>query len=519
MGVFVLRIFKASPHAVRLPGLPRQVIILALTILITSLVFIVPYLLAEWVNRTMRETISQAAVLSKLTDMNEVVGRRAPTESQAMRMAGFEVVMAGEVKRVWLVERPSEMSGARTSTELDLTGDNLFDGLATMGLVLLAEPQTQFAIVDRTLPNAENIRVIASFRVWQEFIGDLIFRVFMTAISVGIVFTFIFRIIFRRLMLQSLDDLFLQLYGSAAMGVSNSDDAGSLLASLNAFQDRMREHIDEQARLAALGAGASFLAHDIRNLLASLQLNAEQLMELPGEKEQRIGKRLASAIEQSLSLVEWAALYTSGKRDNLDVQRQKLRPIIDEALNFVRLHDPRRRVQLVNECPGNVDVVAERTLMFRILYNLALNGVQAMKGQKTMQQIRVHASSNKEACIIRVSDSGPGLPGQTRGTALMPHIGGARGPDSTGLGLKIVTDLVSWHGGRVDILHSDDYGTQFQITLPHHTPGAPRDETVGSAAEVTEGESESESKSEAAPQQDKPQQDKPTVLDPSKAPR
>ncbi|MBL6762114.1 MAG: hypothetical protein ISQ19_05390 [PS1 clade bacterium] len=84
--------------------------------------------------------------------------------------------------------------------------------------------------------------------------------------------------------------------------------------------------------------------------------------------------------------------------------------------------------------------------------------------------------------------------------------------------------MVSWHGERVDILHSDDYGTQFQITLPHHTPGAPRDETVGSAAEVTEGESESESKSEAAPQKDKPQKDKPqhdksTVLDPSKAPR
>jgi hypothetical protein len=37
--------------------------------------------------------------------------------------------------------------------------------------------------------------------------------------------------------------------------------------------------------------------------LASLQLNAEQLQELPGEKEQRIGKRLATAIEQSLSLV------------------------------------------------------------------------------------------------------------------------------------------------------------------------------------------------------------------------
>lgn len=271
------------------------------------------------------------------------------------------------------------------------------------------------------------------------------------------------------------------------MGVDDADDAQKLLASLDAFQDRMRLHIDEQARLAALGAGASFLAHDIRNLLASLQLNAEQLMQLPGEKEQRIGKRLATAIEQSLSLVEWAALYTSDKRDHLDVQKQKLRPIVSDALNFVRLHDPRRRVQLVNDCLGNVDVVAERTLMFRILYNLALNAVQAMKGQETLQQIRIRASNSKEACIIRVSDSGPGLPGEERGTALMPHMSGARRPDGTGLGLKIVTDLVTWHGGRIDILHSDGHGTQFQITLPHNAPGAPRDEMGDEMGDEPEG--------------------------------
>ena len=111
--------------------------------------------------------------------------------------------------------------------------------------------------------------------------------------------------------------------------------------------------------------------------------------------------------------------------------------------------------------------------MFRILYNLALNAVQAMKGQDSLQQIRIRASSTDEACIIRVSDSGPGLPNENRGTLLMPHMSGARKPDSTGLGLKIVTDLVSWHGGRLDILHSDGHGTQFQITLPHEAPGVP----------------------------------------------
>lgn len=375
----------------------------------------------------------------------------------------------------WLVVSPQPGPISRT---IDLTQTGVFDGVQTLLWLMVTPSESQFAIYNGTMGKAREVRAIASAGVWQEYMLGIYIRIFIAFLGICILFIIFFSVFFRRLMLQSLDDLFVRLYGSAAMGVTDNGDAQSLLASLDAFQERMRSHIDEQARLASLGAGAGFLAHDIRNLLASLQLNAEQLMQLPGEKEQRIGKRLATAIEQSLSLVEWAALYTSDKRENLDVKRQKLRPIISDAMNFVRLHDPRRRVQLVNDCLANTEVVAERTLMFRILYNLALNGVQAMKGQKSFRQIRIRASSDETACVIRVSDSGPGLPGEAPNTLLMPHMSGARQPDSTGLGLKIVTDLVSWHGGRLDIVHSDGNGTQFQINLPHQSPGAPRDETA-----------------------------------------
>jgi signal transduction histidine kinase len=173
-----------------------------------------------------------------------------------------------------------------------------------MGIKIMLRPaDRQFSIYDGSTDNGRTVRAFASYGVWQEYLGAIMLRIFVAFIGVCVVFVALFGVFFRRLVMQSLDDLFIRLSGSAALGVNDADDAQSLLASLDAFQDRMRLHIDEQARLAALGAGASFLAHDIRNLLASLQLNAEQLQELPGEKEQRIGKRLATAIEQSLSLV------------------------------------------------------------------------------------------------------------------------------------------------------------------------------------------------------------------------
>ena len=81
----------------------------------------------------------------------------------------------------------------------------------------------------------------------------------------------------RRAVLRSLDALFVMLYGrKLEPSPTMPDEARGLFDSVEQFQESLREHVDEQARLASLGAAASFLAHDVRNLLASLQLNAER---------------------------------------------------------------------------------------------------------------------------------------------------------------------------------------------------------------------------------------------------
>ena len=489
-----MRIFGHRTSIVRLPRLPRQVIVIALSINIAALALIIPYLVGEWVNRTLRETVAQAAVLSQLTDMQEM----AMGDTQALRFIGYERILEKEagpnITRNWLISDPPD---APTPYLFDLTDTHILSEMGNMARILRGPRNSVFAIADGPqagLAANETVRVLTTYAMWQDYVMALLTRVGLTVIGVCLIFAVVFRVVFRRLMLQSLDDLFVRLYGStvledapadmqADMQVDGARD--NLLASLDNFQQRMRRHVDEQARLASLGAGASFLAHDLRNLLASLTLNAEQLSDMPGEKEQRIGHRLTAAIEQALSLVDWAALYTSDKRDNLEVEAQPLKPVIADALNFARLHDPNRRTALVNRCPDLVHVVAEEKLMFRVIYNLVLNAMQAMKGQSGAQHVILDAQSDDEKCEIFITDSGPGLPGGQTGALLVPHIG--LRPDGTGLGLKIVVDLLSWHGGRVDIEHSNARGTRFKITVPHKSPGAPRDDELAAGDGASEG--------------------------------
>ena len=64
-----LRMFRKAQHAVRLPALPRQVVFLVLLINIIGFGLVIPYIIGEWTNRTMRETVAQASVLAQITEM------------------------------------------------------------------------------------------------------------------------------------------------------------------------------------------------------------------------------------------------------------------------------------------------------------------------------------------------------------------------------------------------------------------------------------------------------------------
>lgn len=474
-----MRRFFSSSSAAPLPALPRRLSLMsALTILLCGLA-IIPFLIEDLVRAHFNEVVQQAHMLSQVSDMHKVEGRRPARASQALPLVGFKIHTAEKATptQVWLVMQPQAGPPAQRFDGQELSRWQMF---GTIAWIVRQEQDTVFGLQNHLLTQGRHITALTTAGLFQMIISDALSRIIITmALSMGALLL-VMQLAVRRLVRRGLDDLFVRLYGSAIVP-QEAATRGDLLASLDAFQERLRLHVDEQARLASLGAGASFMAHDMRNLLSSLQLNAEQLQQMPGEKEQRVGKRLAAAIEQALSLAEWATLYTSHKRDNLNVTRQPLAPVIADALNFVRLHDPKRRVELINECDPQAQVVAEPTLLFRIVYNLVLNAMQSMKGHKGRRRVRIEAHSDAQACTVYVSDTGPGLPNQGSGALLMPHMSGFGRPDGTGLGLKIVVDLLSWHGGKIEVARSDAQGTHFKITLPHESPNAPRDDAVRSA--------------------------------------
>jgi signal transduction histidine kinase len=105
-------------------------------------------------------------------------------------------------------------------------------------------------------------------------------------------------------------------------------------------------------------------------------------------------------------------------------------------------------------------VAADREQLFRVLFNLARNAVEA--GARVVE---IGAEEEAEGVAIGVADDGPGLPPKARDHLFHPFAGSAR-PGGTGLGLAIAREVLRAHGGDIALERSDATGTVFRLRLP-----------------------------------------------------
>jgi signal transduction histidine kinase len=308
----------------------------------------------------------------------------------------------------------------------------------------------------------------------KAFLRDRLWDMFLSATAIGLVIFLVAHFLVRRmaarLVHQTLSNVLARIYGRHQDSDPTGTDLQSdLMRRLESNHKALEAHIDDQARLASLGAATGRLAHDVRNLLASLRLSAERMAGMENEADRRAGQRMIASIDRALALCEWASRYKSAKRKNVDITQVPLSTLVDEVFSLVKLHDPRHRIELINAVDDNFVLMAERTLLFRILFNISLNGVQAMHKDGNKGFVAIHARKSDSEVFIDITDSGPGIDTKIAQSALTPYAG--QHPEGTGLGIIIAADLSRWHGGSLELLRSDNLGTSFRVRLPSRQQG------------------------------------------------
>ena len=218
------------------------------------------------------------------------------------------------------------------------------------------------------------------------------------------------------------------------------------------------------------------ISHELRTPIANIRLIIDSLFheqEKPKRKQSTTAvKAIARETDSLLWLVQELldlSMIESGQAI-LRMVEEPLREIVTDAIERVEDQSDAKEIEIVDETPDNLQVLADRDQVRRVLINLIHN---AIKWSPPNEKIRVRASSGGDEVIVSVLDRGPGVPEEFRERIFerFYQVDPSRsGGEGTGLGLAICKHIVEAHGGRLWVEDNpeskDGKGGCFKFTLP-----------------------------------------------------
>jgi signal transduction histidine kinase len=221
----------------------------------------------------------------------------------------------------------------------------------------------------------------------------------------------------------------------------------------------------EQTR--SLFADASIL-HDLRNPLAAIHTGAEILVSsrLSYPQVHRLARNMYCASVRMRELVE-EFLDRSRDAEN-KIERCDVRTLVASAVDRIAASAELQSVHIVQVVPEGLVIALDRRRIRRVLVNLLVNALEVLPNGGT---IRISAISDHRSVLIRVRDSGPGIPPEIRGRLFQPFAT-ARKANGIGLGLASSRQAVIDHGGRI-WAESSRRGACFAVRLPRMAPLCP----------------------------------------------
>ncbi|WP_339764824.1 HAMP domain-containing sensor histidine kinase [uncultured Hoeflea sp.] len=257
--------------------------------------------------------------------------------------------------------------------------------------------------------------------------------------------------------------------GNIIVPVAAVDELTAAEGHLAAMQTRLQQTLKEQRHLADLGLAVSKINHDMRNILTSAQLMSDRLATIDDPMVKRFAPKLLRTIDRAVSYSSEVLAY--GKAREAAPRRRfiSLAALAGEVRDVI-IEETSTDISFVLDMDEGIEIEADNEQLFRAIYNLARNAVQALEADASDDDAivrRITFSARRRGLVveIRVADTGPGLPAKARENLFQPFRGSARS-GGTGLGLAIARELVLAHGGTISLDETVTQGTAFRIELP-----------------------------------------------------
>lgn len=254
----------------------------------------------------------------------------------------------------------------------------------------------------------------------------------------------------------------------------NEASTTKLFVKLNQEIDSLWKHMAEQKardseRLNDLATTAALFAHEIANPLNAISMSL-QYLELELRDKQDVEATVRDSIaDATIELDRLSSLlrdFRSFARPQFfTLQPTDLIKIIRAVLDLQALSFRTAGVSVNFECEPLPPVMADGLKLKQAILNLVKNAIEAMPHGGSLT-VKVYLLEVENTIVLEISDTGVGVPEDIDAFALFK----TTKRDGTGLGLPIVSQIISAHHGTVMYVSKPDQGTTFKIVLPAVSP-------------------------------------------------
>jgi signal transduction histidine kinase len=223
-----------------------------------------------------------------------------------------------------------------------------------------------------------------------------------------------------------------------------------------------RDRDREQRRLSS--EHLAFVAHEVRNPLATARLALDRLRDEVNERGQQAFAALDRSMKRTAAVVDSALINTTFEMGlSAQVSTLRVRELLEEVLLDASAEAQAKNIRLVPSVEGGLQVPADPRLLRSALSNLIRN---AVKFSRRGTAVHIRASRRENLVTIEVEDACGGLPAGKLDELFAPLVQKGEDRSGFGLGLAIARQAARAHGGNIRAADHPGEGCVFALELP-----------------------------------------------------
>jgi len=241
---------------------------------------------------------------------------------------------------------------------------------------------------------------------------------------------------------------------------ARGDEVGTAEHALSDMQQQLRALLFEKERLAGVGFAVTKISHDLKNILATAQLESDRLESAPNVDPdvKHITTGIVRAIDRAVRLSADTIRFAREGLPDARRQTHSLQSVLNDTRASVQAALPATVITV--DVPADVVFIGDADLLQRALENLIRNAAEAAATQVTLS----HERAGEDAVLL-VADDGKGLPKKAADNLFVPFSGSAKA-GGTGLGLPIAREALRVQGGDIVLRATGPGGSVFAVLLP-----------------------------------------------------